>query len=87
MSINEVITILRKIKTAYYLFELNEAVVELWIEALEEMPFIDVLNNVNQHIKTNAYAPHIAQIAAHKKVQNEFIEKYYERVTMLNAKR
>ena len=87
MSRNEVITILRKIKAAYYLFEPNEDVIKLWIEALEEMPFSDVLNNVNQHIKTNPYAPNIAQIAAQKKVQNEFVEKYYERVTMLNAKR
>ena len=50
MSRNEVITILRKMKAAYYLFEPNEDVIKLWIEALEEMPFSDVLNLSLIHI-------------------------------------
>ena len=86
MTNNEVITILRRISTAYRLFEINEDVVALWIEALEDMPFETVFNNLNHHIKTNPFAPNVAQIAALEKTQNEFMKKYEDRLAMMHAR-
>lgn len=87
MTNNQVISILRKIRTAYSKFEINEEVIQLWIELLVNMPYEKVLDNLNNHIKTNPYAPNVAQIAAEEKVVNTFIHKYEERLRLVHEQR
>lgn len=70
----QALDILQRISVAYPMFdlkgELGQKRIEVWLNALKNMSYEGVLNNLNQHMIENKFPPTIAEIAAFPKEKN-----------------
>lgn len=59
--------------TAYPQVQLNNDIVNLWIEMLSDVPQSVALHNLKHHIKTSKWSPTIADIRANTSAANNLL--------------
>jgi hypothetical protein len=69
----EVKELVKQILLAYPNFEIKpDARFKLWCDMLADVPFERAIENLKEHIKTNRFAPTIADIRGTPKSQGKF---------------
>lgn len=62
MTDKEVTEMLRKIKSVYQNFTLNDGVLDAWIEIFKDYEYEPIMLSLNKYIRTNEYCPVPASI-------------------------
>lgn len=62
MTDKEVTEMLRKIKSVYQNFTLNDGVMDAWIEIFKDYEYEPIMLSLNKYIRTNEYCPVPASI-------------------------
>jgi Loader and inhibitor of phage G40P len=87
----ESLEILHRIAASYPNFDLTgkhgEKRIEIWCEMLMDMPYHEVLTNVNKHIRISKFPPSIADVAAYSRQVNEYLVKSREWEASVNNSR
>ncbi|MGF6358049.1 hypothetical protein ABIE27_006014 [Paenibacillus sp. 4624] len=73
MKETETIELMSLIITAYPQVELNDDIVNLWIEMLSDISKTVALQNLKHHIKTSKWPPTIADIRANTSTTSDIL--------------
>ncbi|WP_338749362.1 replicative helicase loader/inhibitor [Bacillus sp. FJAT-52991] len=78
MTDEQTLLIMQHITAAYPRFELTKKRVEVWYNYLRKMPYEQVFNKLQEHIRLKSFPPTIAEITVQEMGNNEFLQKYQQ---------
>ena len=89
MTDKEVTEMLRKIKSVYQNFTLNDGVLDAWIEIFKDYEYEPIMLSLNKYIRTNEYCPVPASILklyedGKAKVDKAISDDLYELIGILS---
>lgn len=79
MNKEQTLNILEAIQTNYTHFNIDQKKLNFWAFAMQEMDYEAVTKKLMQHVTTVKYAPTIAEIAAYKPKENNYLKELEQR--------